>query len=252
MDSVRTIEHVVRAIDGAAERREPFHHLHLSGIFPPEVYAAMLENMPGREHYGAMSGRARRTRTPQGGAARTRIDLFPEGMLRLDRQRKALWAAVGRVLRSEEVRDAFVQRLAPALQRRFGERYRAVRMYPIPILARDVPGYGIGIHPDTAWKGITVQLYLPRDHSIEHVGTAFHRRNPDSTFDEALRMPFVPNSGYAFAVGSDTYHSVHPVGPEVVTRDSILLNYFVDETLLQAAQNRTKRLGHLVRGLGWR
>ena len=36
-------------------------------------------------------------------------------------------------------------------------------MYPLPILTRDIPGYRIMPHPDTHWKGITVQLYLPRD-----------------------------------------------------------------------------------------
>ena len=41
-------------------------------------------------------------------------------------------------------------------------------------------------------------------------------------------MPFSPNTGYAFAVGSDTWHSADPVGPEVKTRDSILHTYFVD------------------------
>jgi hypothetical protein len=52
-------------------------------------------------------------------------------------------------------------------------------MYPIPILTRDVPGYRIGIHPDTHWKGMTIQLYLPRDNSIQHVGTIFHKRTGD-------------------------------------------------------------------------
>ena len=41
-------------------------------------------------------------------------------------------------------------------------------------------------------------------------------------------MSFAPNSGYAFAVGTDTWHSADAVGPEVKTRDSILLTYFVD------------------------
>ena len=36
-------------------------------------------------------------------------------------------------------------------------------MYPIPVLTRDIPGYRITPHTDTKWKGITVQLYLPRD-----------------------------------------------------------------------------------------
>jgi hypothetical protein len=118
-------------------------------------------------------------------------------------------------------------------------------MYPIPILTRDVPGYSIGIHPDTHWKGMTIQLYLPRDRSTEHVGTVFHSRIGDK-YERALQMSFAPNTGYAFAVGEHTYHSVDTVGPEVQTRDSILLTYFVDRSLLQIVRNRAKRVGNFI------
>ena len=91
---------------------------------------------------------------------------------------------------------------------------------------------------------MTIQLYLPKDRSVEHVGTVFHRRTDDHEFERALQMSFSPNTGYAFAVGEDTYHSVDTVGPEVTTRDSILLTYFVDQTPLQKLRNRGKRLGN--------
>jgi hypothetical protein len=56
----------------------------------------------------------------------------------------------------------------------------------------------------------------------------------------------VPNSGYAFAVDKHTWHSADPVGAEVMTRDSILLTYFVDSGLLRRTRNRGKRLGNFV------
>jgi hypothetical protein len=59
-------------------------------------------------------------------------------------------------------------------------------------------------------------------------------------------MSFSPNTGYAFAVDKDTYHSVDTVGPEVNTRDSILLTYFVDRNPLQILRNRGKRLGNFI------
>ncbi|MEP9356958.1 hypothetical protein ABLE93_25870 [Xanthobacter sp. KR7-65] len=43
-------------------------------------------------------------------------------------------------------------------------------------------------------------------------------------------MSFLPNTGYAFAVGADTWHSVDKVGPEVRTLDTILQTYVVDHT----------------------
>lgn len=244
-DVARTIEHVVAAIDAAVEGREPFRHLRITGVFPPDIYAAMLDAMPAKEDYRRMSGRARESRRP-GGDVRTKLDLLPEAIRQLPREKRPVWEIVGEALRSSPVREAWIRRLAPGLERRFGTGHQKVGMYPIPILTRDVPGYRIGVHPDTRWKGMTIQLYLPRDRSIEHVGTVFHERNPDGSYREVTRMPFAPNTGYAFAVGTDTFHSVDTVGPEVRTRDSILLTYFVDNSLLRRLHNRGKRFGNFV------
>jgi hypothetical protein len=54
------------------------------------------------------------------------------------------------------------------------------------------------------------------------------------------------NTGYAFAVGNDTWHSADPVGPEVRTRDSILLTYFVDTGGWRFLRNRGRRIQNLV------
>jgi len=113
-------------------------------------------------------------------------------------------------------------------------------------LTRDIPGYRIKPHTDTHWKGITVQLYLPRDRSTTHIGTIFHEKLADGTLPKTKQMSFSPNTGYAFAVGTDTWHSADAVGPEVRSRDSILLTYFVDAGMLRFFRNRGKRLGNFA------
>jgi len=238
--------HVVHAIDSAPAVAEPFQHLQLASVFPADTYAEMIASMPDQRDYRGMSGRAKSMPADGGQLTRTKIDLFPEFIRHLPAQKRAVWNAVGAALCSPEVREAFRRRLAPGLEKRFGARYREVGMYPIPILTRDVAGYRIGIHPDTRRKGMTIQLYLPPDRSIEHVGTVFHRRLEGKNYEKAAQMSFSPNVGYAFAVGNDTYHSVETVGPEVRTRDSILLTYFVDDTFAQVVHNRAKRVGNFL------
>jgi len=245
-DLNRIIDHVAAAIDAAPEGKQPFFHLMLSNVFPDDVYTAMMAEMPVASDYRQMSGRTKSTRTMNGGGTRVKIDLFPEYIRHLPPAKRHVWSLVGKALCSAKVRDAFRRRLAPGLERRYGPSHKKIGMYPIPILTRDVPGYRIGIHPDTRWKGMTIQLYLPRDNSIDHVGTVFHARNPDKTFTRAAQMKFAPNTGYAFAVDKDTWHSVDLVGPEVTTRDSILLTYFVDKTPLQVVRNRGKRVGNFI------
>jgi hypothetical protein len=237
---------VAASIDSARAGEAPFYHLVLDRVFPDDVYNAMMTAMPVAADYRPMSGRASGLDAADGTHTRVKIDLFPEYTRHLPPEKRTLWDVVGRALCSEAVKAAFVRRLAPPLSARFGKDFARTGFYPIPILTRDVPGYYIPPHPDTHWKGITVQLYLPRDDSTSHIGTIFHERLPDGSMPKRAQMRFAPNSGYAFAVTEDSWHSADPVGPEVKTRDSILLTYFVDSGLLRILRNRAKRVGNFL------
>jgi len=242
----RVRDFVVKAVDAAAVSEAPFYHLVLDRVFPDDVYAAMLANMPASSDYRPMHGRSKGHDLADGTHTRVKIDLFPEYIRHLKPEKRAAWDVVGRALCSAAVRDAFVRRLAPALERRHGPAYAKMGLFPIPVLTRDIPGYLITPHTDTRWKGITVQLYLPPDRSTAHIGTIFHRKLADATLAKDKQMSFAPNSGYAFAVGTDTWHSADRIGDEVKTRDSILLTYFVDAGLVRYLRNRGKRLGNFV------
>jgi hypothetical protein len=250
LDRERAIERlsqfVAASIDAAPAADAPFHHLQFERVFPDDVYNAMLTAMPDAADYRPMSGRAAGNDMADGTHTRVKLDLFPEYIRGLPPDKRPTWDVVGAALCSEIVKDAFVRRLAPGLGRRFGADFAKTGFYPMPILTRDIPGYRIHPHPDTRWKGITVQLYLPRDLSTVHIGTIFHERLPDGSMPKRAQMKFAPNSGYAFAVGEDTWHSADTIGPEVTTRDSILLTYFVDAGLLRYLRNRGKRIGNFL------
>ncbi len=251
IDRQRAVESLSRfvaeSVDAAPVRAAPFHYLEFERVFPDDVYAQMLDAMPVTSDYRRMSGRRKEDVRADGTPTRVKIDLFPEYVRSLPPEKRALWDIVGRALCSEAVKAAFMRRLAPGLRQRFGADFAQVEMYPIPVLTRDVSGYHIVPHTDTHWKGITVQLYLPRDNSTANIGTIFHERLADGSLPKRAQMKFSPNSGYAFAVGNDTWHSADPVGPEVRTRDSILLTYFVDAGPLRYLRNRGKRIGNFLR-----
>jgi len=238
---------VVESVQTAPADDAPFYHLKFDRVFPNDFYAEMLEAMPVAEDYRAMSGKSKMgSSRPDGKPTRAKIDLFPEYIRHLPQTKRAVWDVAGRVLRSKEVESAFVQRLASGLRHRFGENFSKVGMYPVPILTRDIPGYRIFKHTDSLWKGITVQFYLPSDNSTPHIGTIFHEVLPNGRKPKKAQMPFSPNSGYAFAVADNTWHSADPVGPEVKTRDSILLTYFVDAGLWRFVRNRSRRFLNLL------
>ena len=239
-------EAVAASIEAGRAVERPFFHLEFERVFPDDVYARMIAAMPAARDYRPLPGRGGGNLREDGTSTRVKIDLFPEYIRHLSPDKLQVWDLVGRALTSSEVQAAFVRRLAPGLERRFGSKFADVGMYPIPVLTRDIPGYRITPHTDTRWKGITVQLYLPRDASATHIGTIFHDRLPDGSLPKAAQMKFAPNTGYAFAVGGDTWHSADPVGAEVETRDSILLTYFVDAGLLRLLRNRGKRIGNFL------
>jgi hypothetical protein len=241
----RVIDHAVATIEAAPGFDDPFVHLTFNGIFPDDVYAAMLDAMPASSDYRALPGRGGFNLRPDGTSTRVKIDLFPEYIRHFQKEKRPIWNVVGKALCSDAVRDAFIERLAKGLEQRFGPDYGDVGMYPIPVLTRDIPGYLIKPHQDTHWKGITVQLYLPRDESWTEIGTIFHRRT-NGKLERVKQMRFAPNSGYAFAVTKGSWHSADTVPDRVTTRDSILLTYFVDQGMLRVLRNRAKRVGNLI------
>ena len=240
-------EHVTSSIRNARDDSTPFYHLQFDRVFPPAFYAEMLRTMPDETDYRPMSGKSKMgSGRPDGKPTRTKIDLFPEYIRHLPAEKFLVWDVVGHALRSDEVKSAIMQKLGPGLRKRFGENFANVGMYPVPILTRDIPGYRVFKHTDSLWKGITVQLYLPSDNSNIDIGTFFHDCLPDGTTPRKKQMPFAPNSGYAFAVDDKSWHSAKPVGPEVKTRDSILLTYFVDRGVWRKVRNRSRRAGNFL------
>ncbi len=168
----------------------PFYHLVFDRVFPDDVYAAMLARDAGcvrlppdvRPRQGQRPG----GRHPHAGEDRPVPRIHPPpaaGETRgLGRRRCARCAR-----RRSSTRSCAGSRRD--CRRRFGADFAKVGMYPVPILTRDIPGYRITPHPDTQWKGITVQLYLPRDdvddaHRHDLPRAAARRQHAEAQADE--------------------------------------------------------------------
>src|SRR5437870_8547588 len=125
---------VANSVQNANADDAPFLHLRFDRVFPDDFYREMLLAMPVTDDYRAMSGKSKvGSSRPDRKPTRAKIDLFPEYIRHLPPAKRAVWDLAGSVLRSKELEMAFVQRLAPGLERRFGTNFAKVRMYPVPI-----------------------------------------------------------------------------------------------------------------------
>src|SRR5689334_7327227 len=109
----RLSQYIAAAVDNARTSEAPFYHLEFDRVFPDDVYAAMLGALPVTADYRGMSGRRKVDVRPDGTPTRVKIDLFPEYIRNLPPEKRALWDVVGAALCSEEVKAAFMRRLAP-------------------------------------------------------------------------------------------------------------------------------------------
>ena len=116
----RTIDYILQKVDGATFSDKPFVHLTFGDIFPSDLYQEMLGSMPSANDYHALPGRNGRNLKADGAATRVKVDLFPEFIRKFPKEKQEVWKLVGQALRSDKVRQAFMRKLAPGLQQRFG------------------------------------------------------------------------------------------------------------------------------------
>src|SRR3989454_9847818 len=105
-------EFVAQSVRDARDGTAPFFHLQFDRVFPPEFYEEMLRTMPDDNDYRPMSGKSKMgSSRPDGKPTRTKIDLFPEYIRHLPAGKFTIWDLVGRVLRSDAVKAALMQKL---------------------------------------------------------------------------------------------------------------------------------------------
>ncbi|NIW61112.1 MAG: hypothetical protein GWN24_20005 [Nitrospinaceae bacterium] len=204
----------------------PCAHLEIDSPFDPEFYPEIIENLPAGEYYRELKHYD--ATLPDGRSARLKFDLLRANIHRLPGSQKAFWNEMAAQLKSPVVNAAYSAKFAPVLEKIKGRPQAKIKINAFPVLFRDIAGYQIKIHPDSARKAITTQFYLPEDDSQLHLGTLFHERQPDGSFDEGKVRQFAPNTGYAFGVTPDSWHSVRQMGPDDKPRNTLMIIFYYD------------------------
>jgi hypothetical protein len=233
-------QRLVSVVERSPLRQRPFDHICMDGLFAPEIYREMLAEMPAAYRFHQLVHRD--ALRPDGSSTRLRLYFYPELLRELPQRQRDVWVPVAEALCAPELELAFKLKFRSALEDRFKKPVEQIRLYPIPILLRDQPGYRIGIHADVPSKAITVQFYLPEDESQRGIGTIFHDGPDGNAAEHTTQMPFMPSSGYAFPVSATkSWHSAAGTSESDGERVSMMLTYYAAEEPLRLLKLRLRR-----------
>jgi hypothetical protein len=236
------LDHLLRRIAGTPALEEPFCHLYLEQVFPPDVYKQLLAQFPDHDLYTAANERYFDTGADK--YVRWVFALTPAKLASLPADQQVLWSGVAAALTAPDLKRAIYAKLAKDLAFRYGVSKSEVAQLPgysRPTLYRETAGFEISPHPDTRRKVVTMQLYLPADRSQLNLGTALYRRKllawPLGSwhyrFAKVKQFPFQPNSAYAFVVNNTltkkSWHGREKL-PDGVGMRNTLLNTFYESS----------------------
>jgi hypothetical protein len=226
----RVLDHLLARIEYATVWQEPFSHMYLEDLFPIDVYESLLDHLPPSDRY------SQGLRDPQARYhSRQVFPLTAERVRRFPPRCRSLWCGVLAALTEEAVKRCVYARLAPDLMYRYGVAVSEVpdlAGYARPTLYRDLEGFGIGPHPDSLEKVVTMQLFLPANLDQIGLGTSLYRRTSASPngFEVVRRFEFRPNSGYAFVVNNSadrqSWHGCEILAPDSGVRNTLLSTFY--------------------------
>lgn len=206
-------------------------------VFPEGFYHDLVNNLPETCFYGEI--RHEDAILSDGTSARRKLELRPARLQRLPRRQREVLSAVAAAFSSSEAEVAFRSAFHESLKHRFEDPDR-VKFKPAVMLLRDLGGYKISVHTDSLRKAITTQYYLPSDDSQIHLGTSLHAGEGEG-YSKFKTLDFLPNTGYAFPVSSESWHSVQKMISSDRPRNSLMVIYYVHQGLLGESINTLKQ-----------
>lgn len=233
----RVLAHMVSVIQAADVHDEPYSHLYVGDVFPTDFYGQLLNSLPDPALYQPLNLKA--WARPDGESTRDRFLLTTENVDRLPHPLRQVWATVTGALSHAALKRVVFRKLAKDLMLRFGvdaDRVAAIETHPRMLLFRDTDQYRIRPHPDGLETVVTMGFYLPPDLTQQELGTSLYEQRSrwsrllgGPRFEEVKRLPFRPNSAYAFVVNNlrarKSWHGVELVPGGSGVRNTILNRY---------------------------
>lgn len=235
----RIVAHWLKELENAPTFDEPCQYLYSERMWPADVYDDMLRLLPKQESYEPINLKV--WVNAQGVSTRDRC-LLPESIEGMDAERAHFWHQIWLALTAETFKRMLFKKFAKDVALRTDKQPDDVvdiEAFVNCSLLRDIEDYKIKPHPDGRPSIVTVQFYLPADMSQETLGTSFYAETPwwrrpfEGRYREIKRIPFRPNSGYAFVVndlpGRRSLHGRELLQPGAGVRNTLLIRLAAED-----------------------
>lgn len=225
---------VIGQIAAAKIRPQPFPHIYIQNIFPPDFYAEIERHRLPENLYQTMLSTGRVT----GDAYRARLCILDEHLAgALPDSRLEFWRDLFATFRTPEFTSAWANLFSAEITKHAAEEFpnrQGLRLSSECMLMRDLPAYALGPHTDSPLKVVSALFYLPQDSTRSDLGTSLYqprragfscRGGPHHAFKDFIRvrtMRYIPNSLFAFPKTVRSFHGVEQITDATVRRDLLL------------------------------
>jgi hypothetical protein len=215
----------------------PYPHFYISEIFPPEIYATLIQTLPDQSVYKRLD----ETGTVPKGAYPERFVCDLHDASRVEAQiegRPGPWSELARLFDGPQFAHWILSAFNDAVLERFGKDCE-LEFEPESRLVRDFSNYAISPHTDSPSKVVSLLFYMPPDDSMKELGTSiFVAKDPSfrcegrahhsfKNFTKVVTAAYAPNSLFAFFKTDRAFHGVERIERPSIQRDSLLYNIYV-------------------------
>ncbi|MDA0707438.1 MAG: hypothetical protein O2805_12720 [Proteobacteria bacterium] len=251
-------------IANAEVHRFPFPHFFIQPAFPEDFYQRLLASLPATSvltpiaEFGTVQA-------VEGGDSLDESQRYIADIATLeeDEERRnagRFWVELGAWMSGQAFRQLILDKFSREITARFGPVSKLVTDIDTRYI-RDFTRYAIAPHTDMPSKLVSLLFYLPRDTSMQHLGTSIYvplnpalrcegtARHRFDRFRRVATLPFVPNALLGFLKTDQSFHGVEEIDEPGVERNLLLYNIYVRKIVPRATSQSNGLWSRLRRRL---
>ena len=231
---------------------DPWAYKFIENIFPNDFYQEIITNLPSKKYYKSRVSVDTRAKQSNYNPERFVFQINQDNLKTLNSDQEKFWYLLIASLCSDKIFNTVMKVFKETLAHRMNNLSQieknklGIKNYKInkkAEIVKDFKKYHLGAHTDNYNKLITFLFYLPKDKSLENLGTAIYKKKINIPVDETAKhqsvestnnnftkiktCKFYPNTLLIFPRTNESFHGVDEINIDSKERDLLLFNYYI-------------------------